>query len=227
MKYILLVLFVGFLSCNKETLEFSGNDDDYFPLEVGNWIEYSVTLITINMRGNHDTATIQLREEVSAIIDSSAAEINYRILQKTRAGADDEWTEGNAVLVTRLPKAFVRQEENCAELVLIPNAEKGDYWNRYAYDGNTDTTLYTVLNQYGVDTLGSETFDSLLVVEKEYVENLVDVDTHVEKYAPGIGLVYSEKIAVSSSEVEVNVPVMERLDNGCILIKEYCRHGKK
>lgn len=224
--YLFFLLLLSF-SCKKESLDPTTTVIDYFPVAVGDWVEYKLSFVEIKMRDAFDTTEFIVRETVSEMLDSSDSHIDYRIIQTVRLLPDDVALQDTAFLVTILPNGYVMQKNNIPELVLPKNAQLSSAWDRYAYTSSKDSCWYRVVDEFATDSIGNQVFDSLLVVEKDYAENLISIDTHVEKYAPKIGLVYSHRVVVNADDIEVNVPVLDRASSGLIVTKTYLRHQKK
>ena len=179
---------------------------EYFPLKVGQYIDYAIDSIVIDdaTGGNtKDTATFQIREQVASYEIISGDTIYY-IHRYRREVAEQDWKLLDLWTTSRTSTEAIRTEENLKFRKLAFPLQEGKNWfatsyippsttiligteNVQAYhDWESEVTAINIADQVGNYTFGSG--DVMHVLQT----NTDDGSTKrfvMEKYARNIGLV--------------------------------------
>jgi hypothetical protein len=209
--FILLLAFC-FFGCKKENeskpVDFKYS---YFPLSTGHELFYNVTVINIDDTMHYfDTVRYELKERIdSMFIDNSGNEA-WRIERYKRNDSTHPWVIID-VWVSQITKNQAQQvEENQRYVKIVFPPEINKMW-----DGNVYNTLGSKTFEIsGVDedcTINNLYFDSVLTVEQENNETLINKYHTFEKYANHFGLVQRDTIAIDYAYIIPGVPIEQRI----------------
>ncbi len=230
---VLLAAFI-LTGCAKSKLDPQLSlDVDYCPMTVGCWIDYAVTAIKVDVATEYyDTARYVMREEVDAMLDSSAAEQKYRIIRKVKLSQNSDWQDLDAILVIKNIHSLIRQENNIPEISISYPVAQRKSWHGYAFNSD-DTANFRISKIFSEETFSNITFDSVLTVVHIYSESLIDLKDHSEQYAAGIGLVERHSIdAYTDKPVTLGddgkpLPLLQRAETATIYRQTFLAQGKK
>ncbi|MEP6583146.1 MAG: hypothetical protein ABJA90_02715 [Ginsengibacter sp.] len=215
-KYILAFVLTSFLfsSCKKESEKFTSAEvTDYYPLEVGKYITYSLdsTVYYINFNQQATIIHYEAQDRVDAQITDNLGRTAYRILRFIRKDASQSWAPSNTFLVVPTATSVEFVENNLRYLKLQLPVKQDFSWK-----GNSSIDTYTFNPDvryledwdYIYDSvnaplsINSLNFDSTVKVfeRDEFLgqdpaisgTQYAEKNYAVEKYAKGIGLVYRE-----------------------------------
>lgn len=210
MKYPLacLLLCLTLAACEEETLTPSVKDtlETYYPLELNRPAYYTVDSIVLvpTISGIvYDTATLEARETLLDSYVGADGKTVYRGERWERPDADARWTFKQTFTVTADGGAYRRSEDNLTFTKLVAPLRSGLTWDgNAAFSTDRDVTVgpefldvyngweYRYGNTEETLTLPTGlTLDSVVTVEQAAVENLIELRTAYERYAPGLGLV--------------------------------------
>jgi hypothetical protein len=220
MRYYLLLIVIAsfFMACENETGSLDSDLGlDYFPLEVGKYINYQVDSTTYDNEGLIVLSTTSfVREEVVGMFLDNAADTSYRIHRFYKAGMNDEWILTDVWTSSKNLTQAVRTEENLRFIKLVFPPKEGLSWN-----GNThiDPLInieiagdpvqmfknwdYQILNIDRPETIGLLQFDEVLTVQMADDENVIERRFAREKYARDVGLVFREFIILDTQCIEL------------------------
>jgi hypothetical protein len=165
---------------------------DYFPLEEGRYITYSVREINIDdALGLDETLNYYVKAKIGDTIMDNEGRIARRYERYFRDSLNQPWVlqdiwtgilaSGRAELV----------EENQRTIKLVFAPDKYKEWNCNAY--NTIDALdcyYSNIHEPG--SINGFSFESTVTVEQEDYSNFVDYRRKYEQYAKGIGMYYKQ-----------------------------------
>jgi hypothetical protein len=165
---------------------------DYFPLEEGRYITYSVREINIDdALGLDETLNYYIKAKIGDTIMDNEGRIARRYERYFRDSLNQPWVlqdiwtgilaSGRAELV----------EENQRTIKLVFAPDKYKEWNCNAY--NTIDALdcyYSNIHEPG--SINGFSFESTVTVEQEDYSNFVDYRRKYEQYAKGIGMYYKQ-----------------------------------
>ena len=137
-KLISSCVFIALIGCGDDPVESPGVDDsqEYFPLEVGRYIEYQVDSIVLDDApgGNiKDTIHFQLREEMVSYQLSSSGDTVYYIHRSRRDQPGDAWTLKDVWTANEDENHVLRTEENLTFRKMTHPVYKGLEWIGTSY----------------------------------------------------------------------------------------------
>ena len=188
---------------------------EYFPLEVGKFIDYQVDSIVFDdtQSGNStDTISFFVRERI-ARVDEENGDSVYVIERLARPTMDDPWELKDVWSAELNETEAIRSEENQRFLRLSFPLDEGKTWNSTAYlDPNVDVPVGTefikvysnwfaeVISLNTNGTVGDFDFNNndLLTVYQANDTNKIEIRVMIEQYAKDIGLVYRNATILDS-----------------------------
>ncbi len=214
------------------------NSKEYFPLRIGQYIEYQVDSIVFDDApgGNKkDTMTFQLREEIVSINISSAGDTSYYIHRSRRSDASQNWVQTDVWSTGYDENSANRTEENLIFRKLIMPVYKGQRWIATAYI-NPQTRIQVgtefmepyeywdarIISIDGAGTAGLFTFPTGTVMEVRQADSddeLMKRFVH-ETYVRDIGLVSRVDTILDSRCIELG-------DFGPCIGKPWTAHASK
>ncbi len=204
----LLLVLTG-SSCEEEVLQVLPASSDlewYFPLELNRSSYYrvdSIVLISTVTGIRYDTASVEARETLMERYVGVDGQTIYRGERWERRDEASPYTFKQTFTLSTTARTATRSEDNLTFTKLVLPLREGNTWNgNAAFDegrsvpvGGEFLDVYKGW-QYTYRTVGSSAtlstglrVDSLVVVEQAAVDNLIDLRTARESYAPGLGLV--------------------------------------
>jgi hypothetical protein len=126
------------IACRNEGMVLPGvaNSKEYFPLEVGRFIEYQVDSIVLDDApgGNQkDTVSFQMREEIVSLTVSPSGDTSYYIHRSRRANAMQSWILTDVWAAAFDENSANRIEENLIFRKMTMPLYKGLRWIATAY----------------------------------------------------------------------------------------------
>lgn len=199
---VLLTLF--FVSCKKTTEELQTDlISDYAPLVVGKYITYQLdSLVFINFNSVSTVRSYQAKYQVDAQITDNLNRPAFRIVRYIRKAAGDTFVPDATFMATNTGSSFEFVENNQRFIKLrIPIRDD------YSWKGNVFIDTYSINSDFRFLDDWDYTYSNVGLVENgletitvnqrdEVIGNPSDlnsyseVNTGMEKYAKGIGLVY-------------------------------------
>src|SRR6187549_3821274 len=137
-KLISSCMLFALIGCGDDPVEIPGvdNSKEYFPLEVGRYIEYQVDSIVLDDApgGNtKDTIHFQLREEMVSYQLSSSGDTIYYIHRSRRDQPGDAWTLKDVWTANEDENNVLRTEENLTFRKMTHPVYKGLEWIGTSY----------------------------------------------------------------------------------------------
>ena len=214
LKFFIPFLIIGtvfFQSCGGGTeadpIEFGY---DYFPLEIGKYIEYDVDSIIYDIGAGNTVVSrensIQVREEVTDSFPDNEGRLMYRIERYERADAMEEWRVSDVWTATVTDRQAERIEENLRFIKMVfPVSDNTNPWNGNKYiDENLVISvagesififknwLYEYREIGEALNIGGFPFDDVVTIYQADEENFIELRRSFERYARGVGLVERE-----------------------------------
>jgi hypothetical protein len=205
----IIISSVIFSSCNKdaEVLDLPAIND-YYPLQVGKYVTYSLDSTVFINFGTKDTIIkYQVKHQVDGTLTDNLGRPAYRITRYIRNTAANPWVPDNTFMAVPTDFAMEFIENNMRFLKL-----KGPIRDAFSWKGNSYIDTYSLnsnvkyLDDWNYtyeevnigQVVGTFTLDSTLNVSQrdEIIGNPNDPNSYseinfgAEKYAKGIGLVY-------------------------------------
>ncbi len=197
MKYlktgiILLLFFVFFVSCKKETEIPFNMGYKYFPVNTGHWVIYNVDSISYNdFTGKIDSFNYQIKELVESVYTDNSGNVTQRLERYIRANDTSQWLIKNVWFENLTVSNAQRVEENERYIKLIFPVVDGQKWNGNAFNtiGAQD---YKYQNVNSICNVNGIAIDSSLVVLQRHDSSLIGRDFQEEVYAVNIGMIYKK-----------------------------------
>lgn len=224
------VLSVVIWSCGKHetvpsTIE---NDQSYFPLKSGYWIEYevdSVVHLDIDDRNMVDTSIDAYHFFVREMIDSSFTDATgktaWRISRYRRTADSLPWTFMAVWTANKSLSAAEKVEDNQRYVKLSFPFNSRREWNGNAYNSYPEE-LYSYDNLYEPAAYNSLNFDSsITVVQNDFISSINRI-YKIEKYASQVGMIYKQTDSLRTTQTPVGTLIL----NGYtyrVTIKDYQR----
>ena len=206
---LIIVSAVIFNACNKSTevLDLPAIND-YYPLQVGKYVTYSLDSTVFINFGTKDTVIkYQVKHQVDDRITDNLGRPAYRIIRYIRKTPANAWAPDNTFMAVPTDFALEFIENNMRFLKLkgpIRDAftwKGNSYIETYSLNSNVkylDDWEYTYENVNMSQIVGAFTLDSTLNVNQrdDIIGNPADPNSYseinfsAEKYAKGVGLVY-------------------------------------
>ena len=214
--FVSIVLFIGCKKSNNESVNYYYN---YFPLEVGAWIEYDVLDIIHSELGS-DTADYQLKEITTEEFLDNEGRLTYRVERYWRDNSNANWSIKDVWYSNKTTTTAEKVEENVRFTKLIFPINTSKYW-----DGNAFNTLeeweyyYDSLHQPKL--INNLSFDSTITVIQRDNQNVVEYEKVKEIYAVDIGLIYKSHI-----DLDINLANILDINSGRELEMTVTAYGK-
>ena len=246
--------FIGlsFISCVKDKIEDPAVDNsrEYYPMEVGKYITYSVDSIVIDDEpgGNRkDTVHFELREEISGYQVNNEDTVYY--IHRFRKDEGESNWELTDVWTSRFTmNEVLRTEENLTFRKLVFPLRDGKRWIGTSYINPLTTVLIGTENvqafqlweaevkEYDIaDQVGSFSFDAgnVMHVSQTETDDFTSYKRFVlEKYARGIGMVQRIDTILDSKCLDlpdispcIGIPWMDHASKGYVLSQTMIDHN--
>jgi len=203
MKHILLsagiLFFLGSSGCSPAS-EVSIAGSSYFPLRVGNFQIYQVTVDTILQKtcgtGGDHKQSFQLKTLVSDSASTAAGGYQYVINRFRRADSTQAWAPWDTWTARVSSNEVVVNQSNVVYLKFTLPLVNNAVWNSNTYNdlGLDYDTLRRVGQSY---TLSSGKKFNQTITSQYNKISLVARDSRAEVYAATVGLIYQQSIQLS------------------------------
>ena len=224
--FLLSVIFLG--SCNSDSeQEIYPTPQEYMTLKIGAWFQYKVDSIYFDdFDMTSDTTEFQLKEAITDTFTDGAGNLSYRLERFKRFKNDTisydqlPWILTDVWWISNKGNSIERVEENKRFVSLNSPILEGASW-----DGNAFNFLETW--DYTYESVGEpyEGFENTITVNQILEDQFAILyQSYREIYAKNIGLVRKEIIDVESQNIQVGIPVLDRIESGIIydqLLEDY------
>ena len=211
-----ITLIFGCKKSNSESVKYYYN---YFPLEIGAWIEYDVVDIIHSELGS-DTAEYQLKEIAAEEFLDNEGRLTYRIERYWRDDSNANWSVKDVWYsnITRTTAEKVEENMRFTKLIFPINISK--YWDGNAYN-NLEEWEYYYDSLHKPKLINNLSFDSTITVIQRDNENVVEYEKVKEIYATDIGLIYKSHI-----DLDINLSNILDINSGRELEMKVTAYGK-
>lgn len=195
MRKLILVSFILLSACSDD----SGGDEnldlgyDYFPVELGSFVEYRADSIWHDqpdpeIEGIHDTSSYFIREVIESEIEDAEGETSLRIERYKRFSENDPWELTDIWFAKRTAENAERVEENVRLIKLAFPIRETVSWDVNAL--NTRETWQASFDSLGMErTFGDLIFPNTITVDQREFKSLIDDELAYEIYAEDVGLI--------------------------------------
>jgi hypothetical protein len=207
MKHILPCLLTiaatgTFSACSKDKPAEVDLGYDYFPQNIGHWIEYQVDSMRVRLVSNTLDTTVYsypLREELVEDITDGEGRPAQRVI-RYMLDANNTWLPKDVWWQTRDNVRAERSEENLRRVKLIFPPREGTQWNTNATNVEDEFGLeYEEVDEpFSVNGLS---FDKTVSVVSTFQNNIVETRNYLERYAKGVGMIYHEVDSINAQIV--------------------------
>lgn len=199
-NHLLLTLAIAgaFSACKKDDAGEVDLGYDYFPQNIGHWVEYKVDSIRVKLvPGGFDTTvyTYPLREMLVEDLTDGEGRACQRVVRYLRDD-NNTWLPKDVWWQTRDNVRAERSEENLRRVKLIFPPRAGTEWDTNA--PNTDDEFE--LEYEDIDqpiTINGLTFEKTVSVVSTFEDNFVQSRHYEERYAKGVGMITHEMDSVN------------------------------
>ncbi len=206
-------------ACKKDPVSTIDYHYNYFPIDVGTWMEYEV--VEINHAGGvSDTNEYLLREEITEEFVDLEGRTTYRIERFWRTLPTDAWAMKDVWYANRTQTTAERVEENIRYTKMVFPVNSSKYWDGNAF--NTENEW-----EFSYDSIHDEkeynnlTFDSTVTVEWEENFNVVEYEVGWEVYAKNVGLIYKKM-----ADLDINNAMVTDINQGYEIEMTITAYGK-
>lgn len=187
-----LIFFIG---CNVDDIgPLSDHGAEYFPLQTGSYIIYQVDQ-TIYELETPSNSSYQLKESVIDSFVNLTGDYTYTIHREIWDDFQQVWNLSEVWSARRSDTEAVLSEGNTDYLklkfpLIADKSWDGNLYNmqdEMIYKTDSVDLVYNVDSQVSIEK-------SITIIQKNNLDKIVETDYRIEKYAPGIGLIYKEII---------------------------------
>lgn len=181
-----LALLAG---CRKENPAPVDLGMDYFPIDVGRWIEYEVdSAWNEPVVGSSGQVRYRLREVIDSQYVDPAGRIAQRIERFMWDTIAQQWRIRDVWSQTRDVRRVERNEEDRRYLKMSFPVKDGQRWDLNVYHSGPALEVGHV-EAHSPFTVNGLAFDSTVLVRSYFPNNLVTTVTYRERYAKHVGLI--------------------------------------
>ncbi len=215
---------------------------EYFPLEVGKFIEYEMDSTIFDPNGDTTVffSKTRMKEEVVDTLTDNNSNLLFKIEQFERAADSLPWQIKKVLTASIQADEAIRTEDNLRFIKMPFPPKNGSNWNGNAHFD--ESLIVTVAGEslemfkgwdYRIEqtgepaTVGSFQFDETVTVQEADNENLIELRRATATYAKGIGLVYRELWILDTQCIDdcVGKPWEEKAEKGFILKQTILNHN--
>lgn len=207
-KNIFWVLLIFFLiSCQKEenyTIVDVQKDLQYFPLNMGSYLEYEVQYIFWDdFAETVDTSNYILRELIESKVTNFSGDTLYRIEQYAKSHPDSGWSVPHIMYAGIRENYVYKVEDNINYVKIILPVRENEKWNGNAYNSlpNQECQYLSVGKPF---SFLLNNFEKVVHVLQEDNQTLINQDFEEEMYAFDVGLIYKRQIHLKKTYNPIN-----------------------
>lgn len=196
--YFFLFSFLVIISgCKKETIIPESPSFNYFPTEIGRWVEYDVDSIYHGENDNNNDDSVytfhfQVREEIDSVYTNGEGQETQIVIRSKRNSSSEDWTFVSLWTQSLNLTGAYRTEDNVTYHKLAFPINSGISWD--GNDRNTEEEeIFSYENFHKSLVLGGNSFDSTITVVQIDEENFIERIYGIEKYAAGVGLIFKQR----------------------------------
>lgn len=187
--YCLYFAVLLMMSACNEKVDFSDRlGFEYYPLEIGNYVDYQVEKTKYSLDGEV-VERYQMRELVQDTFTDSNGELVHRLEIYKRNSSNEDWVLDSVWASKRNEFQASKVQGNHTFLKLSFPIEEGKTWNGNALNGFQNDE-YVMQNLGQSKEMNGQRFVETLEVIQEDDSSLVGKNKRIEYYAKDVGLIY-------------------------------------
>ena len=191
---ILSMISLGLSSCTEEIQPIPEEGRDYFPTQIGSWVEYECDSIwqdaPVDVR---DTFRFYRRDVIESYIINTRDTLIQRLERYKKIELANAWNLKDVWFQSKSEKTAERVEENVRFVKMKFPMQEGLRWDGNLYNVE-DQWNYKVTKLHQPYEINGMTFDSTVTIEQIDSLNLVQRLYGIEVWAKHVGLVYKKYI---------------------------------
>jgi hypothetical protein len=205
LTYFLLGTVVAFTACRKDKPASLYFGYDYFPNNIGHWVEYNVDSISFRLLPiGSDTFNYQVKDVIDSFYTDNTGARTQVIQRFKKATASSGWVYQKTYTANLTATEATRTEDGVKYVKLVFPVTLNSVWNGGAFSTipstyfqwNDTSFQYTVVNT--PSTINGTKFDSTLTVLQDEENTLQYHRFYEEQYAVNVGRIYKEIIEIDS-----------------------------
>lgn len=226
LPFFLLALVVA--SCSKD----DGPDPiidlgyNYFPVEIGRYVEYQVDSIAYDSEGDHDTSRYYVREIIDSEILDAQDEPSLRIVRFKKDSLNHAWEHADVWSAKRTPSNAQRIEEDKRFVRLVFPVSPSATWDGNALNSE-DAWDYHYSNIGQAASYDDLSFSKTIRVDQRDYKNLIEDEYAYEIYADEVGLIEKYYRVLETNTNYINYPIGENIKGGVEYHFKIVDYGKE
>jgi hypothetical protein len=243
--FILGLSLIALASCTESNVVPLEDGRDYYPLEVGRFLEYRLDSIIFDdsQGGNiQDTLSGFIREVITGKFEGLTGDTSYIIERSFRRDETDSWVVTNNFTESTDNSSAFRQEGNLTQVKMRFPLRDNTRWDPTTFiDPSTEVQVGTELiemftNWEGLvialdssENVGAFNFEKVLTSQQADDDNDIERRFVMEKYAAGIGLVLRVDSILDSRCKRLGelLPCLESDGNGNLVPQPWSKKAEK
>lgn len=206
MKFIFyFLLIIGIFSCVKNETDYVNltEDQKYFPLQIGKFWEFEVDSIRYRQGKFLDSTKAYVREEITRAVKDSLGEY-YIILVSYKKSLKSTWSPMASYTSRVINHTAIKNTGNVHTIPLTFPLQLNQPWNGLAkvYEEQLFDVVgesvqiyrgwepFVIKEKIKDERIGHYDLKNVVTIVQTDEEDILNKRYSVEKYAPGIGLVY-------------------------------------
>lgn len=189
-SFLSIIICFFLFTCTSESIDFADRlGYDYYPLEVGNYIDYQVEEINYSLTLEPEIIRYQIRELVQSTFTDNNGDLTYRLEVYRRNTSASDWVLDSVWASKRTELQASKVQGNHTFVKLSFPVEEGRTWNGNALNGFQEDE-YLMQNLGQSMTVNAQDFVETLEVLQENDSSLVGKNKRIEQYAKNVGLIH-------------------------------------
>jgi hypothetical protein len=180
------------LACQSLTTEPSPSDNDYFPLQTGQYSIYDVQENQYPFTGSPIQRSYQLKEVIGSAYTDVTGQTAYRLIRYRRTTNSQPWKADSVWSARIVTNEAIRTENGQDFVSLLFPISSGLNWNGNRHNGLGQDD-YETRNAGQPFRVLDKTFNETVTVIAQDDSTLVSQEKRIAVYARQVGLIYKER----------------------------------
>jgi len=230
--FVNLLLLALLTACSKSEVEEFDLEAgyEYFPTEIGKFIEYQVDSIVYDPVEAVDSSRTFVREVVVDTLEDNLGMPLYRIERFERKQDTLPWEIKRVYTIARSETQAFRTEENLRLIKMVFPVQTGRDWQSTVFIQNDVVVTVRgesiemfksweseILTEGEPETINGRDFQEVATISHADSDNLLEKRFVLEKYAKDVGLVYLELWILDTQKIESTEPWEIKAEKGFIV----------